>query len=380
MTAPSFEDRVSATLLRLRKHAPYFATLAMYARILPSEAVPVAATDGLAIHLNPERFAAYQPEYRQAILLHQVLHAALLHLPRRGPREEVLWNIAADIVTNGMVVASGIPVPRGALRDPDLEHLPVEEVYALLERAEEKRKLPRRLRDLCADLSEQGPGMDGAQVEHARTHWKRALDNARVAARLSGQGAEPAGFEREFDQVRDPALDWRSLLWRYLARTPSDFEGFDRRFTSRGLYLDVLEGQSLQVYLAVDTSGSIDRPQMTGFLSEVQAILRSYPHVQVALYYADAGLYGPHALSADSALPPPRGGGGTDFRPFFQEVCDRVSPLDAAIAVYLTDGYGTFPERPPPIPVIWAITAGGLRSGDVPFGQKMRLVGGGHRG
>ncbi len=382
----SFDDAVSTLRLRLRRRSPYFATLSMYARIEPSDAIDVAATDGENIYLNPDRFFGYSMEYQEGIFLHEVLHAALLHIPRRGVREPLLWNIAADIVVNGMVVDAGMSIPRGGVRDEDLETLPVEEVYDLLLDRVEIVELPERLVDLRAELGrEEGAGSGGesleetelgaAEMERMRTYWKQAQEQAQAAVRIAQQGSVPAGFEREFGQVGDPELNWRRLLWRYLVRTPTDFEGFDRRFVSRGLYLDRLDGRTLKVYVAVDTSGSVSAGQMTDLLSEVQGILRSYPHIEVQLYYADAALYGPHELTADSEIPSPVGGGGTDFRPFFREIEEEAKGIEPAVAVYMTDGFGEFPTRTPRMPVVWAITPGGLESSEFPFGKKMRLVG-----
>ena len=50
----------------------------------------------------------------------------------------------------------------------------------------------------------------------------------------------------------------------------------------------------------------------------------------------------------------PKGGGGTDFRPVFNEVEDRG--IDPACVVYLTDGWGVYPEEEPPYPVLWVLT------------------------
>jgi predicted metal-dependent peptidase len=68
------------------------------------------------------------------------------------------------------------------------------------------------------------------------------------------------------------------------------------------------------------------------------------------------------------------GGGGTDFRPFFERVrrdYDLSSPL---VTIYLTDGYGAFPERAPSFPVLWVVTPGGLAAESFPFGEVVRLV------
>lgn len=53
-------------------------------------------------------------------------------------------------------------------------------------------------------------------------------------------------------------LDWRSQLWRFPVRTPTDFSGFDCRFVGSGLYLDALASETVAVRIAVNTSGSVD--------------------------------------------------------------------------------------------------------------------------
>ncbi len=174
--------------------------------------------------------------------------------------------------------------------------------------------------------------------------------------------------------MRVPRLDWRTLLWRYLVQTPTDFAGFDRRFVGQGTYLEMLDSQSLRVYVVVDTSGSIAKGALELFIAEVQAILRAYPHLRCELFYADMKLYGPYPLTARSELPAPQGGGGTDFRPFFRALAQRSDPHAASVAIYLTDGWGAFPSAPPRCPTLWVVTPGGRDLGAFPFGEAMRLL------
>lgn len=181
-------------------------------------------------------------------------------------------------------------------------------------------------------------------------------------------------MERELGAFTSAQIDWRSYLWRYLVQTPTDFQGFDRRFVGAGLYLETLIGESVQVFVAVDTSGSIDYQQLQMFLSEVQGILNSYPHLQCELYYVDADVYGPYSLHSDSPIPKPQGGSGTSFVPFFEQVASRWDQQTQAVCVHLTDGYGTFPAQSPELPVLWVVTPGGLDLQRFPFGEAVRLL------
>ncbi len=361
---PELERKLSASLLRLRSRAPFFAALALFARILPTDIVPTAATDGRDIFWYPPFLHSLSPAETDGVLLHEVLHAALLHLPRRGGREPLLWNVAADIVINGIVDAlPGFALPSGALRDRKLEAFSVEEVYELLERGGALRPVLD-----VPDLLDGGHGQSALEA-----YWRLARSQAETLARAAAQaGTLPAGLARELGVLGPASLDWRTALWRYLARTPTDFSGFDRRFFGRGLYLETLESLSLQVYLAIDTSGSVSDDQMARFGAEVLGILRAYPHLGCDLYYADAALHGPFALS--DPLPPPMGAGGTDFRPFFKAVDRTASPFGEGVCVYLTDGFGTFPAEPPLLPVLWVVTPGGLDTAAFPFGEAVRLL------
>jgi predicted metal-dependent peptidase len=285
-----------------------------------------------------------------------------------------LWNLAADIVVNGLILnQQGFKLPEGHVRNQALEHLSVEEVYHKLQ---SEPDLGKQLQLAFADLlatSSDGKSFEQATAE-LEQHWRQALQQAKAMAEVMGQGKLPAGLDREMGHLSPAQLDWRAYLWRFLVHTPTDFEGFDRRFVGQGLYLDALAGEKLKVFIAVDTSGSIDQKSMGQFLSEVLAILGAYPHLEATLYYADAACYGPYELSADSKIPPPQGGGGTDFRPFFEIIERELDGSTQGVCIYLTDGYGTFPELAPSIPTLWVLSPGSISEKDVPFGEAVRLI------
>jgi predicted metal-dependent peptidase len=381
---PESERLIAAFKLQLRMKSPFFATLALFAGYQDRPDLPTAATDGRDIFFNPEFLLGLPPDQAKGVLMHEVLHAALLHVTRRRHREAFLWNVAADIVVNGMIVQEGVfALPEGAILDQEHAHLSVEEIYELLTR----NKIQRPQEVLMADLLE--PGNSGQAADsvgsspsrqplehhaHLETYWERARQQAANVARTSQRGHIPSGQERELEAVHPARLNWKAHLWRYLVQTPTDFSGFDRRFIGRGLYLEDLAGESLKVHVAVDTSGSIDHDDISKLLGEVQGILGSYPHLQCDLYYADADLYGPYPLTTGDPFPPPQGGGGTSFVPFFKQIETQHSLHGEEVCIYLTDGYGDFPATLPATPVLWVVTAGGLSLDEFPFGEAVRMV------
>ena len=365
MAQTEIERSISASLLRLRTHSTFFAALSLFAKFAASESVPTAATDGRTIYYNVPYCEKLPVRQLDGLLLHEVLHAALMHAVRRGTRDCKRWNIAADIVVNGICSKQAfLELPPGGIREPDLEELRVEEIYELIGKQHEHN---------CSCLVEGGLGGPDAakRMAELEVYWERALRQAEAVARQ--QGSLPAGMERLLGGVGVPQVDWRSALWRFLVRTPCDFDGFDRRFLSRGLYLEVLEGESLKAHIAVDTSGSVGPEELSLFMGEIIGILGAYPHIAADLYYADAALYGPFDLKEQIAAPTPKGGGGTSFVPFFERLSEERSGQEA-VAIYLTDGYGTFPTEACGIPTLWVVTPGGLPSEDFPFGEVVRLL------
>ena len=375
-------QRLSAAQLRLRVKHPFFASLALFAQVRVTERVDTAATDGRDIYFNPVFLESLSTNEVDGVLLHEVLHAALLHVTRRGARDPLRWNYAADIVVNAMVIEQNLDLPPGAVQLPKWADRSVEEVYDLLQKG--NRKTPARLLvDLRGDLAS-GNGAAGemgaleeSRAQELRAHWRQARQQAHVIARQIAQmqGLGSGGTGREWDMIDTPQIDWRAELWRYLVQTPVDFSGYDRRFVYRGLYVDQMEGEMLNFWVAIDTSGSIGDEELNTFLAELLGILRAYPHIRCQLYYADTDLYGPHELSGDQPIPGPKGGGGTSFVPFFKalEGCPHADlPY---VCVYLTDGYGDFPEVEPEVPTLWLVTPGGLLSEEFPFGKVVQLLG-----
>jgi len=373
------DDRLSAAQLRLRIRHPFFATLALFAPVEMTDRVSTAATDGKALFLNKDYLQGLEDPELDGLLIHEVLHMALLHVPRCGNRELQLWNIACDIVVNGMILAEGLTLPKGAVRDKALEALSAEEIYdRLLEKPKKKGVF---LEDLLVGVEAGGPADSDRVSTELGAYWTHAREQASlVTDRLieggKFQGRNPLGHSREWAVVREPEIDWRTMLWQFMVRTPVDYAGFDRRFIGQGLYLEALEGEAIQVALCVDTSGSVSGEELSQFLSEISGIIRSYPHIRCDLYFADAELFGPYEITDLADIPKPKGGGGTSFGPFFEAVSasDALSqaPAGGFLAIYLTDGFADFPEAPE-FPVLWVVTKTGLLAHEFPFGEVARL-------
>lgn len=352
----------------LSRFAPFFSTLLLWAPEIWTKAIPVAATDGKRLLMNQEGIAGMSREQIAAVLCHEVLHMALQHVKRRGNREPLLWNIACDISVNGMIraemeVNKFLSLPEGAVEDPKICHLSPEEIYELI-----KQNCPYQL--FMADLTTQEPDeqdqqakdrLNNSQDDPPNVNWEAALKEAGLRA------GSNSTMLRRIAKATERKTNWREILRDFLSPNAGDFGGFDRRFLHQELYIDALEDHfdpnDLVTHIAIDTSGSIGDEILAKFLGEIQQIATLFPTLKVTLWAADAELYGPFTLENFK----PIGGGGTDFRPFFQ----KVGRHD--LAIYLTDGDGTFPKAAHP-KTVWAICPGGVAEESIPFGKVTRII------
>ncbi len=376
--AQDIPRKLQGALLRIRGDHPFFGTLALFAEMRVSDAVATAATDGKVLWFNPA-FVEQQDAVRLCgLVAHELLHAALQHGLRRRERDPKLWNIAADIVVNAMVRKdTAYELPEGGVEMPKLAHLSAEEIYEQLQCG--KLTVPKiRLLDLMPPPGAgegEGGSLGEAQAEQLQRHWRAALQQAGAVARRINKGFGRHGLDsvREFDSATSATLGWRELLWQFMVATPYDFGGFDRRFIHRKLYLEDVVGESVEVAIAIDTSGSIAGAELDAFMGEIQGILDAYPQIRGTLFFADAELYGPYEFSKDAPFPAARGGGGTSFEPFFDWVHQQEQNGSAPLCIYFTDGYGSFPKTAPDSPVLWVVLQGGLETPAFPFGDVARM-------
>lgn len=111
------------------------------------------------------------------------------------------------------------------------------------------------------------------------------------------------------------------------------------------------------IVVAIDTSGSMSADRLSTILAEVDT-MRSVTETQLTLIDCDAAIrnavtYEPWELTEiDLGRHTFKGRGGTDFRPVFEWIegtAERGLAQPDAL-VYMTDGIGQFPARPPSFP------------------------------
>ena len=371
----NFQDLIAKSIIQIKESNEFFGALMLFSEFKLSKEIPTAATNGKDVFINERFFSSLSSSEQNGLILHEVLHMALLHVQRMGGRDLKKWNIATDYVVNDLISRNtNFKLPAGAIKSSQGEYWDksVEFIYDKLGSKDIKSFTQY-------DLIESSSENENANQDEIENYWKdkiNLLKNSSLysGSKGSGQGLLPAGIEEEINSVVEPEVDWRSALWKFISKTPSDFDEIDRRFIYKGLYIEGLMTEGVVADVCIDTSGSISNSQLEQFVGELKGIRKSYPHVKVNLYYCDTDLFGPYELSSSSKIPSAQGFGGTSYVPFIKKINKNFENFETLnkVAVYLTDGYGDFPKASK-IPTLWLVTYDGLESQHFPFGDILRI-------
>tara|TARA_Y100000034_G_scaffold96491_1_gene117520 strand:+ start:6035 stop:7300 length:1266 start_codon:yes stop_codon:yes gene_type:complete len=398
------KEKVVKTKVQLQKKAPFFAHLVMNMNIKEDTNVPTMGVDfkGNA-RFNPTWIDELSPAETEGVLCHEVMHVALTHLIRLGTKNPMLWNVACDLIINYMILKEGFKLPKGVLL-PDIHTgdciLPIsetesitinvidktaEELYELLD-----KKLPKcqcnchsasgdsegtgqdeedeGSSSCCScqklngfDQHEYGKNLSDAEREEIRKDWRGKLVDAATAARMRGD--LPAYLDRIIEDLLNPQLNWRALLYQWITRDIKCNETYakpNKRSYSYGIYLPSPVRENLNIAVTVDTSGSISDEEYTFFLSEITGIAHAFEQINMDLLYWDTEVNNVVKITKgnrnDISTLPSTGGGGTTIGCLSDYYEGKQPPQ---LMVHLTDGW--VEENPilPPTKHLFVVCKGG---------------------
>jgi predicted metal-dependent peptidase len=214
------------------------------------------------------------------------------------------------------------------------------------------------------------PLISQSHAEALAHEWQARMAASAQQARFAGRLA-PAWL-RLIDRLIQPQLPWRALLARYVMSAARDDYSFQRPSRREGsAILPTLASGEADVCVALDTSGSVTRAELSEFVAEIDA-LKSQIRARVTLLACDERIdeRSPWRFGAwEPVLLPDelRGGGGTSFLPVFQWIGEAQYRPD--VLVYFTDAEGEFPQTAPEYAVVWLVKG----NGRVPWGERVQL-------
>ena len=374
---------------------PFFGSLALRLKLVPTPDVERGTCDGTTIRYNPEYVAKLTVRQAQGFIAHLVMHPALLQHTRRGERDKAKWNKACDYANNPILEEAGFELPEGLYNDPAYKGMTAEHIYSLLPDTDDKKDGDGNGQGGCGCSGDgQGggkdndPGGDGgvedspnstsaggsqSQQNSEEAEWKMALAQAAHVAKQAGK--LPGNLERLIDETLEPEIPWRELLRRFMTEKANDDFSWargNRRFIAQGLYLPSRTSEDAMgtMVVVIDTSGSIGAQELNEFTTEIKAICEDVKPDKIYVLYVDSRIAHIDEFGRDDELEfAPHGGGGTDFRPPFEWI--KENQIDPRAFVYLTDGYGSFPdETDAPFPTLWVINNQDVTP---PFGEHLTI-------
>lgn len=414
------EEWLAVGRLRAKKDAPYLS--AAINALVPREASgkkTIGVSYRGVLFYDPVTIVTWTADELGGALQHEAWHILRDHHTRGEQLSAslLLWNFACDMAINDDLKNANIGLPCGT---PDrwtgktYGLLPeragykdgeTEEVYYAKLRQQfpepETARVTLRIGPAEAANGQCGsaagvPGEEeasgSAEGDKAGAEGRTPTELAQIRVQVAqdileharSRGNLPAEMQRwAGDQLRPPIIDWRTKLARAIRRSVAFRPGMQDFHYSRpsrrqaGLgygygkpVLPAMRSPVPEVLVVVDTSGSMQEEEHAQAIAEIAGILKA-TSTSVNFIAIDAAVHVVKRLKSwTDARESFIGGGGTDFRPAFDAVAAmRVKP---DLMVFITDGCGPAPERPPHgTHVIWLLV-GDYAASPCDWGEQIR--------
>lgn len=398
------KDKIIKARVALQKTHPFFSYLALHLAPIEVEDAKVLATMAVDkrgnMWYNAEFVNKMDQDEVKGVVCHEVMHVALEHLRGLKGKDAMVCNVAMDIVVNDLILENGLKLPKeglipnnheiminGNIKVKDINKKCWEIIYAELEKKlpkkpkgsggygwdEHKREGDGEPGEGDGEGDKEGEKLGGA-VNDKDFDAKQTVNEAYAYAKL--QGKAPAGMDRYIEELSYPKLDWKSMLRKFIVREiPYNFSYSrpSKRSIACGIFMPSVTKESLEIGVAVDTSGSMSPDDLKMCVSEVLGIIRAYDNVKLTVLSCDAEVHTVAEVNCeeDIAALKLEGGGGTDFRPVFNWIGDNKPAMK--LLVFFTDGFGEFPKDAPSTKVLWCVSKGGMELEKIPFGEAVNI-------
>ena len=298
------EERLSKAVVAIMGNPKYVALagILMIGDKSISDGIPTACTNGRDEMYGRAFIAGLTDAELRGLVLHENYHKLYSHLTTW----KHLWKVDAQTANMAMDYVINLKIrddngdgfaklPDGGLIDDKYAGMDTARVFALLRKDVEENGGSSGEGE--GTPSNGSGGMDehdweGAEElsEEEKRELVRDIDEAirqgaMAAGKIGGMGA------LDLDELLQPQIDWREVLREFIQTTcaGSDYSTYarpNRRLMSQGIYMPTGISQQVgELVIAVDTSGSIQRADLTAFLSEVKAICDTVHPDKIRLLY-----------------------------------------------------------------------------------------------
>ncbi len=214
-------------------------------------------------------------------------------------------------------------------------------------------------------------------------------EQIRIQQGSRARGSLPGQFAEYIDELKKPNLDLKQHLAKYMKSAVYDMNNWSRlrtkRIATQNIPQPIKKRDALECVIVLDASGSVSSSDAGYFLGLVDDVLKVMPIAKLRYMEVDTSITKDLRLSRERTrslsvlgvkgmFPEQKvqisGRGGTSFvHPFKRLEAEKANPK---VLIYLTDGYGDFPEKPPGYKVFWVLNHRDT-SVNPPFGEVARF-------
>ena len=356
-------DKIVVARVGLLLRHPFFGNMATRLQIKECDDwCPTAATDGRNLYFNTEFFSKMTSKEIEFVIAHEILHCVFDHMTRREDRDPQLHNIACDYIVNNTLVRDNIgekPKDVEIFQDWKYDGWASEAVYDdIYKKGKEKMEQLGKLLDEHIDWEKgestgsgndqnkdkkkgKAPAYSKEEMEKIKNEIKESM---MAAAQAAGAGNLPKEVERIIQQFTEPKMNWRELLQQQIQSVVKNDYTFARP-SRKGWHSGVIlpgtnYDETIDICIAIDTSGSIMNQQVEDFLGEVQGIMDQYKDYNIKIWCFDTEVHNEQDFNASGEAIDSyqmAGGGGTDFMANWNYMKDNdIMPKKF---IMFTDGY-----------------------------------------
>lgn len=346
-------DKIVVARVGLLLRHPFFGNMATRLQIVENDDwCFTAATDGRHLYYNRTFFENLTPKQVEFVVAHEILHNVFDHMLRREGRDAFMFNCAADYCVNGQLIRDRIgevPPDIQIFHDTKYYGWSAEQVYDDLKEnfSDEMMQALGQLLDQHIDWTEKDENHP-TRPTYSKEELKKIKDEVREATiqavQTSGNNV-PDGVKRLVKELTEPKMNWRELLRQQIQSTVRNdytWQRPNRKALQSGTILPGMNyAETIDIVVALDTSGSINDEMARDFLSEVKGIMDEYKEYNLRIWSFDTAVYNEQMFSADGSdnileyeL---KGGGGTEFDCNWEYM--KENDIVPKKFIMFTDGY-----------------------------------------
>lgn len=410
----NINEKITKAKCQLLIQEPWFGQLACYLNMIPTKDLPIETPACVTLagdmYYRPDWMDSLEDDQIKGIICHEIMHLAYLHLVRIQQREPKLWNVAADLKinldiadSNHMSLPAGLLIPEyrswsTKLKDgkeikvDEIDQKTTEQIYEELRRQiPPDKSIMKFLLDLVVgsgmgegkQKSNQKNGIGKNLLKKLKQKFSKSeLDSfarewqGRVsAANQLSKGSVPGGILREMAALENPELSWLQIIQnRFSKNEKSKTWRYPNKRWLPMYFPANIKQKGLKAVIAIDTSGSMSKEELTQALSEIWGLSQQYKTIHLYVATCDAKIHDIFEVRNGNKsrlfdLIKLRGGGGTSSIPVFKMIKEKYRDLIDCL-IFFTDLETDFPNKKPFYPVYWVSQYHDAR---VPFGKVIKL-------